>query len=147
MSLRDSHPCIVVLDDERQVRSSLAGALRAANPHWEVMEASRSHDALQAVIRDRVAVLICDQELADRSGVDVLAEARALSPDTVGILLLDRIDGASCLDSVNVAGAFRCLHKPFQAYHFVTDVAESIGEHRRRSAVQRLIEQMQGARA
>ena len=133
---------IVLLIREPAVAISLARALHSANPTWEVRQARTTSEMMEIVARERAAVAICDQDLAERPGTDVLAEVRALSPETVGILLLGTIDAEAVMDSINIAGAFRCLLKPFQSLRFLADVAEAIAEHRRRSAVQELVDQM-----
>ena len=133
---------IVLLIREPAVAITLARALHSANPTWEVRQARNPSEMLEIVARERAAVAICDQDLPERPGTDVLAEVRALSPETVGILLLGSLDPEAVMDSINVAGACRCLLKPFQSLRFLADVAEAITEHRRRAAVQVLVDQM-----
>lgn len=146
--MRD-HPMILFLEEQPAVRDAALQALRAANPRWDVVAPRSPAEALERVIRDEVAVVVCNQTFGGKSGADLLAEVRALSPETVAILTIDSIDMQTIVDGINFAGAFRALAKPFPEMRLLSDVAEAIVEHRRRTAVQQLVDHLisQGARA
>lgn len=133
------HPLlrIAVVASDVTVRKPLATALRGASPLWHVIETSSSAAALDVVIRETPAILVCDQDLASRAGSELLAEARALHPDIVGILLVDPNSNATGLD---LAGVFRRLTKPVTSHaELVSAICDAEAENRRRLAVQEAI--------
>ena len=143
--MTDGRTQILILDDEPLVSAALVRAMRAANPAWTVIEASSPSQALEYVICENIAVFVCAQELRFETGTDVLAQARSLTPETVGILTMAHLDIEALLDCVNVAGAFRCLAKPFPAMRLLPEVCEAIVEHERRAALQTVLRTVHAA--
>ena len=128
---------IAVVASDVEVRKSIVSALRAASPLWRVIETDTSAKALDVVIRDTPAIMICDEDLASRPGSDVLAEARALHPDIVGILL---VSAGSSLSTINLAGVFRSLKKPVTSHaELISAICDAESENRRRLEVQAAI--------
>lgn len=128
---------IAVVASDTSVRKSLAQALRGANPLWDIIETASSAEALDVVIRETPAILVCDQDLSSRPGSDLLAEARALHPDIVGILL---VEANETLAGVNVAGVFRRLNKPITSHtELVGAICDAQLENKRRLEVQEAI--------
>ena len=137
--MNDGRTRILILDDEPLVSASLVRAIRAANPAWLAIEAVSPTRALEHVIAENVSVFICAQELHGDSGTEILAQARSLAPETVGILTMSHLDVTALLDCVNIAGAFRCLAKPFPAMRLLPEIAEAIVESERRAALQTML--------
>ena len=106
---------IVVAYPQDAVRDQLKSALRNANPRWDVAGACLKSEALELLIRDQVAVLLAEDE-------DLLAQAKALSPETVSILIADPHQPPQTV-------GVRTLAKPFDVVRLLTEVVESISEH------------------
>lgn len=143
--MNDLRPKILILDDAPEITAAVVRAVQAANPAWDALEAFTPNEALAYVIDEDIAVFICSQELRGEAGTDILAQARSLAPETVGILTVARLDMQVLLDCVNVAGAFRCLPKPFGAMRLLPEIADAIVENRRRSAFQTVLRTMHAA--
>src|SRR2546421_7747386 len=78
-------PLIVVVDDEEGVREVCADGLREAGYVFEAF--ARGDDALRAVARVTVAVLVVDWRMPELDGAEVTRRARALTPG-LGVLMI-----------------------------------------------------------
>jgi len=101
--------CILLVEDERQIREAVATALECEG--FAVVQAGTAgHAAVEAGAR-RPDLVILDLGLPDRDGLDFIRDYRAWSP--IPILVLS----ARTLESVKVealdAGADDYLSKPF----------------------------------
>jgi DNA-binding NtrC family response regulator len=138
---------ILLLDDHSLLSEAITEALRSANPLWEIVRPRNAGDAIARVIRDQPAVVLCAHQFSERSGVDLLAEIRALSPESVGILMADGVHCADLLSVIDEGAPFHTLAKPFAKMSLLADVADGIVENRRRLAEQQLADHLtsQGA--
>lgn len=78
---------ILVADDHAIVRRGFQQIV-ATRPGWEVAgEASNADELLAALRRETYDVLVLDVSLGDRSGIDLLAHARAEAPGLPVLML------------------------------------------------------------
>jgi len=101
-------PTVLVVDDEANIRSSLAGAL--GREGYQVEVAATVAEA-RAKLRESFDFLLVDVWLPDGSGLDVLREALAADPETIVLLM----SGHATIDVAVQAtrlGAFDFLEKP-----------------------------------
>jgi DNA-binding NtrC family response regulator len=120
---------ILILDDERLVRWSLASRLRSDG--MEPLEAGSMSEALQQAAKG-IDAAILDYRLPDGDGLSVLKALRQGDPDLPVIMLTAHTDVGVIVDAVK-AGASDYVTKPFE----VSDVAlrltraiESTGSYR-----------------
>ena len=102
-------PCVLVVDDELQIRRFLRITLEAHG--YRIYEADNGRDAILEAARLRPDLIILDLGLPDMNGLEVLTLLREWSPIPVIILSVrdaDR-DKVAALD----AGADDYLTKPF----------------------------------
>ncbi len=59
-----------------------------------------------------VAVLVSDNMMPGMRGVDILARARSISPDTVRIMMTGFADLPTAIDAINRGEVFRFVVKP-----------------------------------
>jgi two-component system nitrogen regulation response regulator NtrX len=101
-------PSILIVDDERNILSSLAGAL---GREGHAVETAATMAEARAKLREAFDALLLDVRLPDGSGVDLLAEVRESAPDTVVVMM----SGHATIDTAVQAtrlGAFDFLEKP-----------------------------------
>ncbi len=103
-------PRVLVVDDERLLRSSLREELQRAG--YQVDEAESAGTALECAAREPPDLVLLDLRLPDRSGVDVLRELRQSYPRLPVVMLTAHasIDGA--VEALR-EGAYDYLAKPF----------------------------------
>ncbi|MEK7278850.1 MAG: response regulator transcription factor, partial [Chloroflexota bacterium] len=78
-------PIILVVDDERATRLSLSDILRL--DEYDVQTAASGAEAVQLLAAGQIDLMLLDIKMPGMDGMQVLAEARRLSPQTVVILL------------------------------------------------------------
>jgi CheY-like chemotaxis protein len=108
---------VLVVDDEEALRTSVADILRSAG--YSVMEAEDGQVALDVLESKQVAVVVLDQRMPRRTGIEVL---RSLpSPPAVILLSAHRIDN----DDRALVGekVFSYLTKPVAPLRLLKEVA------------------------
>jgi two-component system nitrogen regulation response regulator NtrX len=101
-------PTVLIVDDEANIRSSLAGALEREG--HQVESAATLADA-RAKLGEAYDFVLLDVRLPDGSGLDLLAEIATATPETVVIMM----SGHATIDAAVQAtrlGAFDFLEKP-----------------------------------
>jgi len=86
-------PIILAVDDDPQVLTAITHDLRHEfRKHYRILSVGSGPEALKTLdeLRARaepLALLMADQRMPDVEGVEVLAHARTLFPDTKRVLL------------------------------------------------------------
>lgn len=118
-----NRPTLLLVDDEERILRSLR-MLFAAD--YRVLTSTDGHEALEILERERVQVLISDQRMPKMSGVDLLRQARSVSPATMRLLLTGYADLEAVIGSINEGEVFRYLHKPWHADEIRHTVREAM---------------------
>lgn len=113
---------VLVVDDEVSLRTSVADILRAAG--YSVIEAEDGQAALDVLETERVGVVVLDQRMPRRSGMDVVKALR--SPPAVIMMSAHRIE-SSDRELVNDK-VFSYLTKPVPPRLLLDEVAAAYGE-------------------
>jgi response regulator RpfG family c-di-GMP phosphodiesterase len=102
---------ILFVDDEPHILEALC---QLFDTLYDVHTANSGAEAIEYVRQTPdVAIVVSDQRMPQMKGVDVLKNIKAISPDTVRILLTGYADADAILDSVNVGEVFRYVKKPW----------------------------------
>lgn len=102
-------PKILIIDDERAIRSTLKEILEFEN--YAVDEAEDGEKGLQLLSKSKYDVVLCDIKMPGMDGLEVLEKAMELSPDTPFIM----ISAHGTIDTAVEAtkkGAYDFLQKP-----------------------------------
>ncbi len=101
-------PSLLIVDDEANIRSSLQGALGREGYHAE--SAPSMAEARQR-LREAFDVVLLDVRFPDGSGLDLLGEIVAQTPETVVIMMSGHATIDVAIDATR-KGAFDFLEKP-----------------------------------
>lgn len=101
---------ILFVDDEERILRSLALQFRR---EYEVLTESDPRRALERLKSERVQIIVSDQRMPQMSGAELLAQAQAIAPDTLRILLTGYSDLDAAVEALNSGGIFRYLTKPW----------------------------------
>ncbi len=104
-------PTVLVVDDEPAIVEMCRGYL--APEACEVLGATNGEEALRIASEQPVHVIIADHAMPGMSGVEVLEQIRARSPDTVRVLYTGVLDTRIAEQATSRAEVFRFLVKPF----------------------------------
>ena len=101
---------ILVVDDEKHIRSHLATYLRSVGHVAET--ASSAEEALEMVRRKTFDLVFTDVRMAGMDGLALLREIRARQPDALVVLMTAYATVAQAVEAMR-AGAYEYLVKPF----------------------------------
>jgi class 3 adenylate cyclase len=118
---------LLLVDDEPRVLDSLEALLGMDH---RILRAEKADRALSILAAERVAVVISDQRMPGMLGTELLAKSRDVAPDTVRILLTAFTDVAALMESINAAGIYHFILKPWdpkELQHLVRRGVERYG--------------------
>jgi thioredoxin reductase (NADPH) len=112
-------PVIMAIDDEPHVLNAVVRDLHARYQNgYRVLKASSGHEALEAVQElkrrnDPIALFLADQRMPSMTGVEFLAEAIKLYPETKRAMLTAYADTDAAIASINAIGLDYYFMKPW----------------------------------
>jgi two-component system response regulator PilR (NtrC family) len=118
---------ILVVDDEAGMRDFLSILLRKEG--YGVTVADGAEKALEMASRGEFDLVISDISMPGLSGIDVLRQARAASPDTPVILITAYASTESAVEALKL-GAYDYLIKPFDVEELKAVVRNALEKRR-----------------
>lgn len=116
-------PKILFLDDEARIVNALAALFRYK---YQVFTATSGPQALAIMRQYHVHVVVSDQRMPEMTGVEFLRQAKAVSPDSMRILLTGFSDLSAIIDSVNDGEVYRFLNKPWGNQEIQAVIADAL---------------------
>lgn len=101
---------VLLVDDEPH---SLSAMKMALEDEFDIHMAGDAAQAMAVLEQEWVQVILCDQRMPGRSGVEFLTEVRERWPDVVRIILTGYTDANSMMAAINEAGIHQFLTKPW----------------------------------
>jgi len=114
-----SRPTILTVDDDPQVSAALTRDLkRHYGSDYRVLTATSAAQALEllsslALRTDPVALIVSDQKMPEKTGIELLAESRDLAPEAKQLLLTAYADTDVAITAINEIGLDYYLLKPW----------------------------------
>lgn len=115
---------ILIVDDEPRVAFSLGKALEHLNQNYRVSVVHSGEEALKALDGPPVDLLITDLRMPGISGLDLIRQVRAASPQTRTILITAY--GSDKVETEARRLAYRYITKPFGLSDFAQAVEEAL---------------------
>ena len=120
---------ILFVDDEENILRSLQRLFM--DEEVEVFTASSGTKGLEILTREAgVGVVVSDQRMPEMTGVDFLEKSKAISPQSIRILLTGYADVNAAIDAINRGGTFRYLNKPWNDDELVQAVMGALQMYR-----------------
>src|SRR5688572_28508358 len=136
---------VLVVDDEPSVLQLLELMLK--RQHLQVATAACANDAIRMLLDNAYGCVMVDKNLPDKSGFDVIAEARRLHPYCACIVMTAFPSYDSILAALRM-GAVDYLEKPFHDLPLVAQkVARAVEQQQvvfERDTFARLLREMRG---
>jgi len=120
---------ILFVDDDDvvlEVAENLLGDLP-----YTFMATSSPAKAIQILTLWEVAVLLCDLNMPEIDGIEVLAKAREANPDIVSILVTGMADQDATIRAVNEGEIWKFIAKPWKPDELVALVKEGVERYAR----------------
>lgn len=143
--LRPRRPCLLVVDDEPEVLSSIHDLLRL---EYEVITCGGGAGAMEILLStEEIHAILSDQRMPGMSGVELLREAEALRPETTRLLFTAHADIHAVIDAINQGRVFRYLAKPWDPEELRAVVRQAVEHHDLIVEKHRLLAELQAANA
>jgi two-component system, NtrC family, response regulator AtoC len=125
---KSAAPRVLVVDDERLVRWSLAETL--ADAGYDVAEACDGEAAIGTIIESSppVDLVLLDLRLPDSNDLSVLSEIRRLSPATA-VILMTAFGTPEIVAEALDLGVFSVMAKPFEMRDLAPLAARALSSH------------------
>lgn len=129
---------LLLVDDEQKIRRVLGQALRAEG--HEVIEAAGAHEAQRVLGERDIDVLIVDNLMPDMTGLDLIRELVASTPESERPQILMMTAHATIENAIEAMklGALDFLQKPFEVDQLLVVVGRAL-DHQRLSSHQRYL--------
>jgi serine/threonine-protein kinase len=121
----------ILLVDDDQVVLEVAEKLLGDLP-YTFMATSSPAKAIQILTLWEVAVLLCDLNMPEIDGIEVLAKAREVNPDIVSILVTGMADQDATIRAINEGGIWKYIAKPWKPEEMVALVKEGVERYAKR---------------
>jgi diguanylate cyclase (GGDEF)-like protein len=118
-------PKILVVDDEPLVRDLIVQILE---PEQVCQTASSGEEALEIFKNDTFDLVMSDINMGGMTGIELIPQLLALSPDTVIVMLSGNQTIDSAIDAIR-SGAFDYVKKPFDIDHVKVAVDRALQHH------------------
>lgn len=127
-------PTILIIDDDEQVRSLMARALRHAN--FQVIEAEDGQQGVDRARSNRIDLVVTDLVMPVQEGVQTIMTLRQERPRLPIIAISGGASHSKLyLDIAAKIGARRILAKPFLPQELIALIAEVLAESNRPEAI------------
>ena len=113
---------ILVVDDEMR---SLESLRRVLSEEFAVICAGTAAEAEAVLTGELVEVILCDQRMPGENGVDFLKRVRDAWPDPIRMMISGYTDSEDIIASVNEAGIYRYITKPWEPERLIQSVREA----------------------
>ena len=113
---------VLFVDDDERILNALRALFRQ---QFHVFTAENAAVALDIVRHSAIQVVVSDQRMPGKTGVELLREIRKTSPHTVRLLLTGYSDLAATMASVNEGEVFRFVKKPWDNDQIRATLAEA----------------------
>ena len=117
-------PTLLFVDDEENILSALVRLFRKED--YEIATATSGIDGIKILEAREIALIISDHRMPGMTGVDFLARAKEISPDTVRIMLTGYADLEASIAAINKGEVYRFITKPWNDEDLKLTVRQSL---------------------
>ncbi len=127
LSPKQTEGRVLWIDDDELVLSSAQRFLRDKKINCEVCPSPTK--ALDILNAEKFSVVIVDQRMPEMTGVELLEIIRSKHPQTTRIMITGFLDGNTLEESINRAGVFRYVTKPWNEDELAADIHRAFEHH------------------
>lgn len=108
----NGQPAVLIVDDEDMVITSIRAFLQLET-EYRVVGLTSPEKAVEFLQTNPVEVVVSDYLMPKMTGLELLAKAKQLQPETARVLLTGHADKQSAIQAINQVGLFQYLEKPW----------------------------------
>jgi DNA-binding response OmpR family regulator len=119
-------PCILIVDDQREVSRLLKSALETIEHGLDVVEAPSGEEAILESSRRKIDLLVADFRLPGITGVELTKKMQARNP-AMKVILITGVTDPKVREDIAKAGADAYFTKPVPMADFLDAVERTLG--------------------
>jgi len=116
---------ILYIDDEK---AALFNFKQLFQDDFEVYTALSAAKAMEILDATDIQIIVSDQRMPDKTGIEFFAEVAQLYPDTLRILLTAYSEAADIIDAINRGQVYQYITKPFETLN-VKNILDKATQH------------------
>lgn len=117
---------LLIVDDEERILESLSALL---SDRYVVLTARGGDEALRLFKEKRPQLVLTDQRMPGRSGIELLKEMREIEPGSIRMLITGYSDIEVVIQAVNEQILHRYITKPWANEELLAAVEEAAGRY------------------
>ena len=119
---------ILIVDDDEMILTCFS---RLLGRRFEIETAQGSKQALEMIAtRGPYAVVLSDMRMPVLSGMDLIARVKAMSPESICILLSGNADSDETQGAIRKGILFRVVEKPCPPDEIIQNLEDALALHR-----------------
>ncbi len=123
----DDKHFVLWIDDDPLVLSTAKRLFR--NHNIELITIDNPLGVMDVLAKHNFSVVIADQRMPEKTGIQLLEEIKASFPLITRILLTGFLDHQTIEESVNKANVFRFITKPWNDEELISDINQAVQHH------------------
>ena len=132
-------PILIVDDEQDNIDAFRFNFKRTLN----ILTANSGPEALEILANSEVAVIVTDQRMPKMTGLELLAEAKLVRPEAVGIILTAFTDVDVLIEAINLGRIYRYITKPWEAKELRGVLQQAVERHHLTRENARLVNQLE----
>jgi putative two-component system response regulator len=120
-------PLILCIDDEVNILKSIKRLF--IDEDYMVLTTTQGEEGLEILKKEKVNVLITDQQMPGIKGIDIIKQARKISPQTVRIMITGYSDIDITISAINEGEIHRYIAKPWDNDQFKQVVKNALAKN------------------
>lgn len=134
---------ILLVDNDENILRSLTRLLEDEGYHLEACDGGK--EGLEKLWQETYGLVITDQRIVGMSGIEFLAKAKEVAPDTIRMVLSGFNDLRTTVDAINEGHIFRFLSKPWDDDQLLKSIDDAFSYYEMNEANKRLTEELKAA--
>src|SRR3990172_11553702 len=107
----DTKHTILLVDDEENILNALNRVLRREG--FRIVTATSGNQALLTMDKEKITLILSDCRMPGMDGIELLAEVRKRTPDTIRMMLTGYADMETSMAAINRGEVYRFITKPW----------------------------------
>jgi len=116
-------PSILIVDDEIRSLESLE---RILGGQFDVKTAKNVAEASEILENEWIQVILCDQRMPDKTGVEFLTDVRSRWPDIIRMIISGYSDPNDIIEGLNEAGIYQYITKPWHPENLILTLENAV---------------------
>ncbi|MEM1348664.1 MAG: hybrid sensor histidine kinase/response regulator [Myxococcota bacterium] len=140
----DSARTLLVIDDEADILDAIKRLFRR---RYHVLTAQSIEQAVELVNSEDIQVVLADQRLPRRTGIEFFAELRHTHPDIVRVLFTGYTNIDDVIDAINEGHIYRYISKPWKPHELRPCIDQAFEYYESAREREMLLEKLREANA